>query len=245
MNLSTESIKKIEQSLGLEFKDKNILEQALTHRSYLNEARTPGRTGKSLQSNERMEFLGDSILSFWVSANIFTKFPGFPEGKLTFIRTYLVKTETLTSLSRKLSLGDFMLMSKGEETGAGRTNPALLANCFEAVLGAIFIDQGIEVASKFLAGQFDPLIEKITDIEAFRDSKSLLQEQIQAKGYSSPVYREISAFGPDHQKSFTMGVYVNDKLLAEGTSHSKQEAEELAAQRALNEHLLENLPKIK
>lgn len=240
MNLSTENIKKIEKTLGLEFKDKNLLEQSLTHRSYLNEART-----KSLQSNERLEFLGDSILSFWVSAKIFKKFLDFPEGKLTFIRTYLVKTETLTALARKLSLGDFMLMSKGEETGAGRANPALLANCFEAVLGAIFIDQGVEVASKFLAQQFDNLIDKITDIEAFRDSKSLLQEQIQAKGYFSPVYKEISAFGPDHQKSFTMGVYINDKLLAEGTSHSKQEAEETAAQKALSENLLENLPKIK
>lgn len=240
MNLSTESIKKLEESLGIEFEDKNLLEQSLTHRSYLNEART-----KSLQSNERLEFLGDSILSFWVSSKIFKKFVDFPEGKLTFIRTYLVKTETLTGLARKLSLGDFMLMSKGEESGGGRANPALLANCFEAVLGAIFIDQGIEVASKFLAQEFDPLIEKITDIDAFRDSKSLLQEQIQSKGYSSPIYREISAFGPDHQKSFTMGVYINDKLLAEGTSHSKQEAEETAAQKALSENLLENLPKIK
>ena len=240
MNQPIENLQKLEQEMGLEFKDKNLLEQALTHRSYLNEAKI-----KSLQSNERLEFLGDSILSFWVSTNIFTKFPGFPEGKLTFIRTYLVKTETLTSLAQGLSLGDFMLMSKGEETGAGRANPALLANTFEAVIGAIYIDQGIEAVSKFLARQFNPLIEKITNIEAFRDSKSLLQEQIQAKGYPSPVYRQISAFGPDHQKTFTMGVYVNEKLLAQGTSHSKQEAEEMAAQKALNENLLENLPRIK
>lgn len=240
MDQQIKNLEKLEQNLHLTFKDKLLLEQALTHRSFLNEAKI-----KLLESNERLEFLGDSILSFWVSANIFTKFLGFPEGKLTFIRTYLVKTETLTSLAQSLSLGDFMLMSKGEEAGGGRVNPTLLANCFEAVIGAIFIDQGIEIVSKFLSEQFNPLIEKITDIEAFRDSKSLLQEQIQAKGYPSPIYRQISAFGPDHQKTFTMGVYVGDKLLTEGTSRSKQEAEEMAAQKALSENVLENLPKIK
>ncbi len=240
MNELVENLKKLEQTLGLEFRDKNLLEKALIHRSFLNEAKS-----KTLQSNERLEFLGDSILSFWASAEIFSRFPDFPEGKLTFIRTYLVKTETLTFLAQKLSLGDFLMMSRGEETGGGRANPALLANCLEAVIGAIFLDQGIEAVSKFLASQLNPLIEKIGDIEAFRDSKSILQEQVQAKGYSSPIYRQLSATGPDHQKTFVMGVYVGDKLLTEGTSHSKQEAEELAAQRALNEHLLENLPKIR
>lgn len=240
MNQSTENLKKLEQILDLEFKDKDLLGQALTHRSFLNEAKS-----KTLQSNERLEFLGDSILSFWASVEIFSKFPDFPEGKLTFIRTYLVKTETLTLLSQKLSLGDFLMMSKGEETGGGRANPALLANCFEAVIGAIFLDQGIGAVSRFLAAQFNPLIEKISDIEAFRDSKSILQEQVQAKGHPSPIYRQLSATGPDHQKTFTMGVYVGDKLLTQGTSRSKQEAEELAAQKALNDHLLENLPKIR
>jgi len=230
----------LEQILGFKFKDLSLLEQALTHRSYLNEHKT-----LSNYSNERLEFLGDSILSFWVSTTIFKKFANFPEGKLTFIRTHLVKTETLTSLAQGLSLGKFLLMSKGEEAGGGRENAALLANCFEAIVAAIFLDQGLEVVSHFLSQQFSPLLAKITNIEEFRDSKSLLQEKVQAKGYPSPVYQQIAAVGPDHQKTFTMGVYVNNKLLAQGTSRSKQEAEEIAAQKALKENLLENLPRIK
>lgn len=230
----------LEKKLNVVFKNKDILKNALVHRSFLNENKAI-----TLKSNERLEFLGDSVLSFWVSSNIYSKFPDFPEGKLTFIRTYLVKTETLTYLAKNLSMGDFLLMSKGEEAGGGKTNPALLANSFEAIVGAIYMDQGIESAAKFLSEQLTPLIEKITDIEAFRDSKSILQEQIQAKGYASPMYKQISASGPDHQKVFTMGVYVDEKLLAEGTSNSKQEAEEMAAQKAIADKALENLPKIR
>lgn len=224
----------LEKNLKVSFKDKKILLEAITHRSFLNEAKKA-----DLSSNERLEFLGDAVLAFFVAAKIFKKFPHYPEGKLTFIKTYLVRTTTLTDLAKALSLGEFLLMSKGEELGLGRENPVLLANSFEAVIGAIYSDQGIALTFDFLEKQFQHLIPSIKNVEALKDSKSLLQEKVQSKGYASPVYRLISSYGPDHQRSFTMGVFLNEKLLAEGTSKSKQEAEEMAAQKAL-----ENLDEI-
>lgn len=218
----------LEKNLGVQFKKKELLANALTHRSYLNEIKK-----EEMTSNERMEFLGDSVLAFWVSGTIYLKFSSFPEGKLTFIRTHLVRTETLAGLAKKLDLGRFMLMSKGEEMGKGRENPLLLANCFEAVLGAVYLDQGIETASEYLKRQFETLLAEIKDAESLKDSKSLLQETVQAKGSFSPVYKLVSAVGPDHAKTFTMGVYVNDEFLAEGTGDSKQQAEEAAAATAL------------
>lgn len=228
MNQSTDKIGTLESKLGIVFKDKDLILKALTHRSYLNETKIKG-----LYSNERLEFLGDAILSFWISWQVYQKFPDFPEGELTFIRTYLVRTETLTMLASKLNLGLYLLMSKGEELGGGKENPSLLANTFEAVTGAIFCDQGIKTVSEFLSNQFKDLLNNIKGIESLKDSKSLLQELVQAQGHSSPVYRLISSEGPDHQKTFTMGAYLDDKLLAQGTSKSKQEAEEEAAREAL------------
>ena len=231
----TQDLKPLEKKLSFSFSDKSLLSEALTHRSFLNEAKI-----SNLFSNERLEFLGDSVLSFWVAREIFLKFPKLPEGKLTFIKTYLVRTETLTGLAEKLSLGDYMRMSKGEEQGNGRKNPVLLANCFEAIVGAIFIDRGITLVFKFFEREFGPLIDGIKDPDKLKDSKSMLQEKVQAAGRSSPVYRLISSSGPDHDKKFRMGVYRDNTLLGEGESHSKQEAEEEAAKVAL-----ENLPKIR
>lgn len=225
------NLSELEKNLKLAFKNQDLLLNALVHRSYLNEAKRA-----NLQSNERLEFLGDSVLSFLVSSYIFQKYPDFPEGKLTFIRTFLVRTETLALLAKKLHLGKFLLISKGEESGGGRENPLLLANCFEAVLGAIYLDQGVETTTNFLQKNLDPVIMSISDPENLKDSKSLLQEKVQADGFPSPAYRLISSSGPDHQKSFIMGIYVNEKLLAQGTSHSKQEAEEEAAKKALENY---------
>lgn len=221
------NLETLENKIGIVFKDKNLLIKALTHRSYLNETKVRG-----LNSNERLEFLGDAVLSFWVSSLVYKKFPSFTEGQLTFIRTHLVRTETLTGLSQKLGLGQFLLMSKGEELSGGKENPSLLANTFESLIGAIFLDQGTSVVENFLNKQFEDLIKNIKT-ESLKDSKSELQEKIQAQGQSSLLYKLISAEGPDHQKVFTMGVYVNDRLLASGTSRSKQEAEEEAAKKAL------------
>lgn len=228
MNDLKNNLYHLEKKLGIIFKNRNLLIKALTHRSFLNEAKVKG-----LNSNERLEFLGDAILSFWVSSQVYQKFPNFTEGELTFTRTYLVRTETLTMLSLKLDLGAYLLMSKGEELGKGRENPSLLANTFEALIGAIYCDQGIREVSDFLKKQFRDLIGDIKGVESFKDNKSLLQEHVQAQNFPSPVYSLISSEGPDHQKIFTMGVYLEDKLLAKGTSKSKQEAEEAAAQKAL------------
>lgn len=222
------NLSQLEKILNIQFKDKNLLAQALTHRSYLNEA-----SEKNINSNERLEFLGDAVLSFWASDQIYKKFPGFPEGKLTFIRTYLVRTTTLTLLSQKLSLGKYLYLSKGEETSGGRENNALLANSFEALLGAIYIDQGVTIASKFLEKQFETLISSALDPEKLKDGKSLLQEKVQSEGHSSPEYRLTSSCGPDHKKTFTMAVFVDGKEIAQGVSKSKQEAEEIAAEKAL------------
>ena len=218
------NLTELEKILGITFKDRSLLTTALTHRSFLNETK-----GVNLISNERMEFLGDSVLSFLVSRQIYHKFTNLPEGKLTFIRTYLVRTETLALVSEKLSLGKFMQMSKGEELGGGRENTLLLANCFEAVLGSIYLDQGVDVASKFLESNLNPYLELVTDPEALKDSKSLLQEKVQSEGLASPEYKLISSSGPDHQKLFVMGVFVTGKLLAKGSDNSKQKAEEKAA----------------
>jgi len=220
-----------EKKLGLTFKNQDLILNALIHRSYLNESKKA-----NLASNERLEFLGDSVLSFLVSSQIYEKYQDFPEGKLTFIRTFLVRTETLALLAKKLDLGKYMLMSKGEEISGGRENPLLLANCFEAVLGAIYLDQGIKIAEEFIKKNLHPLFLSISDPENLKDSKSLLQEKVQADGLPSPVYKMISSSGPDHQKTFVMGIYVNGKLLAFGTSRSKQEAEEEAAKKALENY---------
>ncbi len=228
MQKNPNSPEELEKNIGISFKDKNLLSQALTHRSFLNEVRIKG-----LCSNERLEFLGDAVLSFWVSFQVYERFPDFPEGQLTFVRTHLVRTETLTQLARTLGLGRLLKMSKGEEMGGGRENPVLLANSFEALVGAIFLDQGVENVSSFLSSQFEPLLAKVTSAEKLKDNKSLLQELVQSQGHPSPLYKMISASGPDHQRLFTMGVYLEDRLLAEGTSRSKQEAEEEAAQKAL------------
>lgn len=232
MTNDIQDLTKVEQNLGIEFNNRGLLLNALTHRSYLNEVKTG-----NISSNERLEFLGDSVLSFWVSGNIYKKFPDFPEGKLTFIRTHLVRTETLAELSKKLQVGNYLLMSRGEEMGGGRENPLLLANSFEAILGAIYLDKGIEAVSSFLNKQLGPVLALVKNPNDLKDSKSLLQEKVQAEGFSSPVYKLHSSEGPDHAKTFTMGVYVGDKLLAEGISNSKQQAEEEAAKKAL-----ENLP---
>lgn len=228
MDNNLPDLNQLQKNLKVAFKNESHLVNALTHRSYLNESKL-----EKLSSNERMEFLGDSILAFWVSSQIYRKFSDFPEGKLTFIRTSLVRTETLAKLGRNLELGKFMLMSRGEEQGGGRKNPLLLANCFEAIVGSIFLDQGIEIASVFLGQQLDELLNQIKDPDLLKDSKSVLQEKVQAEGLPSPVYKLISAEGPDHAKSFTMAVSVNEKILAEGQGNSKQEAEEEAAKEAL------------
>lgn len=209
------------------FKNQKLLEQAFIHRSYLNE------TKEKLSSNERLEFLGDSILSFIVSKYLYEKYPNYEEGTLTNLRSLLVNTKSLAEISKNLGFGDRLKLSKGEEDSKGRENQSLLADSFEGFIGALFLDQGIEETSKFIHLTLLPKVEELVKKRAFKDPKSLLQEAVQSKKKNSPIYKVIEEEGPPHAKIFTIGVYVNHELFGTGKGKSKQEAEERAAKEAL------------
>jgi len=219
---------KLEKSLKINFKDKNLLKQALTHRSYLNEH--PEYQG---ESNERLEFLGDAILEFTTSDHLYRVFPEFPEGQLTVFRSAIVSTKTLSKVAKSLNLGQFLFMAKGEEEGGGRNNPTLLANTVEAIIGAIFLDQGLKTTQDFIKRHILFLLPQIIRSGAYKDAKSKLQELVQERVKNPPIYKVIKEEGPDHAKIFTVGVFVNSKKLAQGKGSSKQEAEEEAAKTAL------------
>ncbi|OIP57341.1 MAG: ribonuclease III [Candidatus Levybacteria bacterium CG_4_10_14_0_2_um_filter_36_16] len=209
------------------FNDKNLLEQVFMHRSYLNESAV------KVESNERLEFLGDSILSFVVSSYIFNHNKSFHEGELTNLRSVLTNTQTLYVVSKELGLGQYLKLSKGEETGKGRENKTILANTLEALIGGIYIDQGIEAARQFIEESIIARSEEIITSQGLKDAKSSLQEILQEKHKQSPLYKILSEAGPDHDKKYTIGVFLKDKLLAKGVGHSKQEAEKDAAANAL------------
>jgi ribonuclease-3 len=211
-----------------EFKNKKLLEQAFIHRSYLNETR------EKLSSNERLEFLGDSILSFVVSQYLYTTFPQFEEGALTNIRSLMVNTKSLAAIARELDFGSYLKLSKGEEESKGRQNQSLLADCFEGFVGALFIDQGTDAVIEFLKVVLLPKADDIIQNKSFKDPKSLLQELVQSRRQNSPMYKVLSEFGPAHAKKFRIGAYIDGKLISEGEGKSKRDAEENAAQKALD-----------
>lgn len=210
-----------------QFKNIKYFNQAFVHRSYLNE------TKEKIDSNERMEFLGDSIISFVVSKFLFNTFPQFNEGILTNLRSLLVNTKSLAQISKELDLGSFLKLSKGEEESSGRQNQSLLADSFEALVGAIFLDQGIEKTEDFLIDIFEQKAKDLAQTRSFKDPKSLLQEFVQSKKKSSPMYKVIKELGPAHSRLFVMGAYVGGKIVSQGRGKSKQEAEEDAASKAL------------
>ncbi len=208
-------------------KNKNLSEEAFTHRSYLNEVKF------KIASNERLEFLGDSILSFTVSNYLYREYPEFNEGTLTNLRSLMVNTKSLSEIARDLNIGKLLKLSKGEEESMGRENSTLLENGFEAYIGALFLDQGVQAVVNFLKIVLFPKIQEHVNKKAFKDPKSLLQEKIQAKKQNSPVYRVLEETGPAHAKIFKVGVFVDGKKLGEGSGKSKQMAEESAAKIAL------------
>ncbi len=210
-----------------EFDDKKLLEEAVTHRSFLNESK------EKVPSNERLEFLGDSVLSLVVSTHLFKKYPHFNEGKLTNLRSLLVNTKMLADLSKELELGKKLRLSKGEEESGGRANQSILADTFEAILGAIYLDRGVLEVEKFISSTVFPRAEEFIEKNMLKDPKSLLQESVQAKKQNSPIYRVLEEEGPAHARKFTVGVFVEEKLLGSGQGKSKQEAEEHAAEAAL------------
>ncbi len=210
-----------------EFKNKKLLEEALTHRSFLNESKV------KISSNERLEFLGDSILSFIVSAHLFKNYSQFNEGKLTNLRSLLVNTKMLADMARECQLGSLLKLSKGEEESGGRANPSILADTFEAFIGALFLDQGIREVQKFINSTVIPRADEFIKKNILKDPKSLLQELVQSRKQSSPIYKVLEEKGPAHSKIFKVGVFIEERLLGYGIGHSKQEAEEGAASLAL------------
>jgi len=220
----------LEKKLEICFKNKTILKEALIHRSYLNE-----HPDVKIPSNERLEFLGDAILEFIISKILFEKFPKETEGFLTAFRSKIVQTETLYQIAKNLSLGEFLFLSKGEEKEKGRENRGILENALEALIGAIFLDQGMEKTEAFIKKHFLPIILN-TKPSDLRDPKSLFQEIVQEKEKITPRYKIISEEGPDHAKIFTVGVYIRGEKIADGKGPSKQKAEEKAATLALKKY---------
>lgn len=217
--------------MTIDFKNPQLLITALSHRSSLNEKEQSGTT--ATESNERLEFLGDAVLELATTLYLYKNCPKENEGKLTAYRSALVRTETLAKLAQELQLNEEMFLSKGEERGGGRTNASLLADLMEAVIGAMYLDQGFAVVQDFLAKHLFPKFDEILQNKSYKDQKSLLQEEVQARSLSTPVYRVVKAIGPDHNKEFTVEVLVDDEVWGVGTGHSKQIAQQAAALAAL------------
>ena len=214
---------------SFKFKNKALLENVFIHRSYLNEHKN-----LPLVSNEKLEFLGDSVLSLITSIYLYKNFPHLEEGDYTDIKAAIVRTESLAEVGKKLELGKYLFLSKGEEQGKGRTNTNILADCFEALVAAIFIDQSFDAAYDFVLKQlFKDKLENIVENKLYLSPKSRLQEILQAKHKVLPVYKTVSENGPEHNKEFKVSVYLKDKLLGVGNASSKKHAEEQAAKNAL------------
>ena len=210
-----------------QFHNQELFERAFTHRSYLNE------TKSKAPSNERLEFLGDSILSFVVSNYFFTNYETFDEGVMTNLRSLLVNTKSLAEVARELGFGQLLKLSKGEEDSQGRENQSLLADSYEAYIGALFLDQGVEAARQFITQTLLPKAAEVVARKDFKDPKSLFQEYVQARFHAAPVYKVLEEEGPSHAKLFTVGVFIKEQLYGQGKGKSKQEAEEEAAKVAL------------
>ncbi len=223
-----DSLNKLEKIISVQFKDKIHLTSAITHRSYLNENREA-----DWEHNERLEFLGDAVLELVVTDFLFDKYPDKPEGELTAVRAALVNTVSLAAASEKLGINDYLLMSKGESRDEGRARQYILANAFEAIIGAIYQDQGYNEAQKFIAGALFPRTEEIVEKRLWQDPKSRFQELAQENVSITPTYETLSQEGPDHDRVFTIGVYLRKEKVAEGTGRSKQEGEQAAAEAAL------------
>jgi ribonuclease-3 len=219
----------LEKSLGLEFKNRDLLIEAFCHRSYLNE-----HPDFYLPHNERLEFLGDAVLELIVTEYLYKKYPEKNEGELTNWRAALVNAKILGEVARELGFNDFLLLSRGEEKETGKARLYILANTFEALIGAIYLDQGYEVAKKFVEKN---LIEKklpeIIEKGLFKDPKTRFQEEAQERVKITPTYKVLEEWGPDHAKHFIVGVFLGKELIAKGEGSSKQEAEEEAAKNAL------------
>jgi len=213
---------------SLAFNDLNLLIEALTHRSYLNEHREYEGS-----HNERLEFLGDAVLELATTDFLFKKFPTKPEGELTAYRAALVNTVSLAESAQALGINNYLLLSKGEAKDTGRARDVILADAFEAIIGAIYLDSGYASAEAFIAGHIFSKIDDVITRRSYQDAKSRFQEAAQEKRGVTPAYETLSEVGPDHNKRFTVGVFIGTSEIARGEGNSKQEAEQVAAQNAL------------
>ncbi len=223
-------VEKLEKSISYKFKNQDFINEALTHRSYLNE----NPTWKT-PHNERLEFLGDAVLELVVTEILFSKYPNSAEGQLTSFRAALVNYQMLAEVSKVIKLEDYLLLSKGESKDMGRARDVILANAIESLIGAIYLDGGYDSAKQFIEKFVMTKLEEVVEKGLYKDAKSLLQEKTQASQKVTPIYRVISEEGPDHKKVFTVGVYLANKLIASGQGMSKQDAEVDAAKKALQE----------
>ena len=218
----------LQQTLGISFNNPTLLEQALVHSSYVNE--NPG-----LASNERLEFLGDAVLGLVIAEKLYQDFPHSDEGELTRLRAALVRGGTLARVARTIKLGDYIYLGKGEEASGGRRKPANLAGALEAMIAAIFLDQGSTTIRDFILRLFNEELQRVASQEARVDYKSQLQELIQAREQPTPAYQLVEAVGPDHDRRFTVEVRVGDTVLGKGSGKSKKAAETEAARSALEQ----------
>src|ERR1035437_1501949 len=210
------------------FKNKDLLKQAFIHRSYINEN---GAT--ALSHNERLEFLGDAVLELIVTDFLYRKYPNYTEGELTALRSALVNAIIISEIASEIGMNDYLLLSKGEAKDSGKARMYILANTYEALVGAIYLDQGYDVTDKFITKTLLPKTEEIVNKKLWRDAKSLVQEKAQEFVLVTPAYKVLHESGPDHDKHFTVGIYFGSDLITEGKGKSKQEAEQSAALAAL------------
>jgi ribonuclease-3 len=223
-----ESPLELAQRLNLDFSDVLLLSRSLTHRSYLNEH------PEAIEDNERLEFLGDAVLDFLVGAWLYNRFPEMSEGELTRLRSALVRTEQLAAFGGQINLGDAMRLGRGEAESGGRQRQALLCATFEAFVGALYLDAGIDTVTDFIKPFLESIADQILASGKFHDPKSRLQEWVQAQGQVAPTYKTISSRGPDHAKIFDVEVFINDRKYGHGTGRSKQAAAKAAATEALS-----------
>lgn len=221
---------KFEDVIGYKFKNKGLLKQAFTHRSYINENRSSG-----LVHNERLEFLGDAVLELVITDFLYARYQEMNEGELTSLRSTLVNADTCALVAQRLGVNDFLLLSKGESKDNGRARQFILANTLEAIIGAIYMDQGYEYSKRFILDHITPLVDGIVEKGTWTDAKSLFQEKAQEHEGVTPIYKTVRESGPDHDKRFTVGVYIRDEIVGQGDGKSKQDAEQEAARVALKD----------
>ena len=223
----TRQLEKLQSVLGIKFKDKRMLERALIHRSYLNE-HLP-----EMADNERLEYLGDSVLGLIVNEYLFKHFENYQEGELAKIKSVVVSEETLAEVAHNLNVGSFLLMGRGEETTGGRDRASILANTLEAIIGAYYLDSGLRDARRFVLGFLKKHVDRIDRMTYQRDPKTALQEYVQKKYKERPLYEVIEETGPDHNKEFSVRLLINGKEIMTGSGSSKRKAEMSAASTAL------------